>query len=178
MAGLASGDQGPWLSPYELDEVRRKVPMVYVEALPLRLGHDGDLEAVGMLLTATEHGGLQRSFVSGRVLYHETLREALTRHLVKDLGAMAFPRLPASLHPFTVAQYFPTPGYGFHDPRQHSVALVYAVPIDGEPTPQDDALDFSWFTPEEAMDPLLLKEMLDGHAQLLTQLLASLGRLG
>lgn len=178
MAGLASGDQGPWLTPFDLDLVRHRVPMAYVEALPLRLAPDGDLEAIGMLLCATEHGGLQRSFVSGRVLYHETLREALTRHILKDLGAMAFPRLPASLHPFTVAQYFPTPGLGFHDPRQHSVALVYAIPIDGEPTPQDDALDFSWFTPDEAMDPLLLKEMVDGHAQLLTQLLASLGRLG
>lgn len=178
MAGLASGDQGPWLTPYDLDLVRRKVPMVYVEALPLRLAPDGDLEAVGMLLCATEHGGLQRSFVSGRVLFHETLREALARHLEKDLGAMAFPRLPASLQPFTVAQYFPTPGYGFHDPRQHSVALVYAVPIEGEPTPQDAALDFSWFTPGEALDPLLQAEMVDGHAQVLNLLLAALGKMG
>jgi len=177
VAGLASGDQGPWLTPYDLDDVRRKVPMVYIEAVPLRLGPDGDLEFVGMLLGATHESGLQRSFVSGRVLFHETLREALTRHLEKDLGAMAFPRLPASLQPFTVAQYFPTPGYGFHDPRQHSVALVYAVPIDGEPAPQDDALDFSWFTPEQSQDPLLQGEMVDGHAQLLNLLLAALGKL-
>lgn len=177
MSGLASGDQGPWLTPYDLDQVRHRVPMVYVEAVPLRVSPDGDLVAVGMLLRASHDSGLQRSFVSGRVLLHETLREALIRHIEKDLGAMAFPKLPAHLAPFTVAQYFPTPGYGFHDPRQHAVALVFAVPLEGEPAPQDDALDFSWFSPEQATDPLLLEEMIDGHAQLLTHFLAATGKL-
>ncbi|HZK04529.1 MAG TPA: DUF4916 domain-containing protein [Actinomycetaceae bacterium] len=176
MSELASGDQGPWLTPYDLENVRRKVPMVYVEAIPIRLASDGDLEAVGMLLRATAENGLQRSFVSGRVLHHETLREALTRHIEKDLGTMAFPRLPASLTPFTVAQYFPTPGYGFHDPRQHSVALVYAVPLGGEPAPSEDALDFSWFSAAHAFDTTLRAEMVDGHAQLLSALLAAYGK--
>lgn len=176
MSGLASGDQGPWLSPYDLDLVRRKVPMVYVEIIPVRQGADGDLEGVGMLLRASAAAGLQRSFVSGRVLFHETLREALVRHIEKDLGPMAFPRLPATPVPLTVAQYFPTPGYGFHDPRQHSVALVYAVPIEGDPSPSDDALDFSWFTPDHCHDPALQAEMVDGHAQLLCLLLNATGK--
>ncbi len=175
MSGLASGDQGPWLTPYDLDDVRSKVPMVYVEAIPVRLGDDGELEAVGMLLRATADG-LLRSFVSGRVLYHETLREALGRHLEKDLGPVAFPRMPASLTPFTVAQFFPTPGYGFNDPRQHAVALVYAVSLGGDPSPAEDALDFSWFTPEQCHDPALLAEIQDGHAQLLQALLTSFGK--
>lgn len=175
MSGVASGDQGPWLSPYDLEDVRRKVPMVYVEAVPVRLAPDGELEAVGMLLRANAENGLQRSFISGRVLFHESLREALMRHIEKDLGTMAFPRLPATLTPLTVAQYFPTPGYGFHDPRQHSVALVYLVPVDGEPAPSDDALDFSWFTPEQAHDPSLLAEMIDGHAQILATALRACG---
>lgn len=176
MSGLASGDHGPWLSPYDLDDVRRKVPMVYVEAVPVRLSPDGDLEAVGMLLRADTDSGLQRQFVSGRVLFHETLREALMRHIEKDLGPMAFPQLPATLTPATVAQYFPTPGFGFHDPRQHSVALVYIVPISGEAKPSDNTLDFSWFTPEEAFDPALQAEMIDGHAQLLQTVLQTCGK--
>lgn len=176
MSGLASGDQGPWLTPHVLDEVRRRVPMVYVEVIPLRLGPDGDLEAVGMLLRATAENGLQRSFVSGRVLFHESLRQALTRHIEKDLGTMAFPRLPANLTPLTVAQYFPTPGSSFYDPRQHAVSLVYAVPLVGAPTPSEDALDFSWFTPEQAHDPALLGEMVDGHAQLLLTVLNVFGK--
>ena len=36
-----------------------------------------------------------RTFVSGRVMYRETVRAALLRHLEKDLGPLAFPQLPA-----------------------------------------------------------------------------------
>ena len=32
---------GPWLSPEDLESVRRKVPMVYVTAVPVRLDTDG-----------------------------------------------------------------------------------------------------------------------------------------
>lgn len=174
MSGLASGDQGPWLDPFELDEVRRKVPMVYVEVVPVRLGPDGELQSVGMLLRASEFG-LQRSFVAGRVLFHESLRQALARHIEKDLGTMAFPRLPASLTPFTVSQYFPNPGFGLHDPRQHAVALAYMIAIDGEPSPSDDALDFSWFSPAMCREDMLTDEMAPGHVHLLRHVLAAAG---
>lgn len=174
MSGLASGDQGPWLDPFELEQVRRKVPMVYVEAVPVRLAADGSLTSVGMLLRAPDIG-LQRSFVAGRVLLHESLRDALARHLEKDLGAMAFPRLPGSLTPFTVSQYFPDPGFGLHDPRQHAVALAYMIPLDGEPAPQDDALDFSWFSPAMCREEMLTDEMAPGHVHLLRHVLAITG---
>ena len=174
MAGLASGDQGPWLDPFELDEVRGKVPMVYVEVVPVRLASNGELQSVGMLLRASDVG-LQRSFVAGRVLFHETLRRALSRHIDKDLGTMAFPRLPGSLTPFTVSQYFPTPGFGLHDPRQHAVALAYMVALDGDPSPSDDALDFSWFSPAMCREEMLTDEMAPGHVQLLRHVLAITG---
>jgi len=175
MSGLASGDESPWLPPYELDSIRSKVPMVYVEAIPIRLSPTGALEDVGMLLRASHNGELQRAFVSGRVLYQETVREALVRHLDKDLGPVAMPRLPAVLTPFTVAEYFPTPGYGFHDPRQHAVALVYAIPVDGDPAPSDDALDFSWIPVEDCKNPLWELDMVPGHAALLAHLLTISG---
>lgn len=175
VSGLASGDQGPWLDPFELDTIRSKVPMTYVEVVPVRLASDGELISVGMLLRASEFG-LQRSFVAGRVLFHETLRQALARHIEKDLGAMAFPRLPAVLTPLTVSEYFPTLGVGLHDPRQHAVALAYAVPLDGDPSPSDDALDFSWFSPAMCREQMLTNELADGHVHLLKILLASTGK--
>lgn len=175
MSGLASGDESPWLPPYELENIRSKVPMVYVEAIPIRVGSSGELHAVGMLLRASHHGELQRAFVSGRVLYQETLREALARHLDKDLGPMALPRIPTVLAPLTVAEYFPTPGYGFHDPRQHAVSLVFAIPVDGEPAPSDDALDFSWIPVEDCKNPLWELDMVPGHAALLSHLLTITG---
>lgn len=174
MSGLASGDESPWLPPYELDEIRSKVPMVYVEAIPVRLNADGGLALIGTLLRINE-AGLQRSFVAGRVLYQENLREALVRHLEKDLGVMALPRIGPSLVPFAVNEYYPTPGFGFHDARQHAVALAYVVVLDGDVAPADDALDFSWFTPAEAADPMLHMDMEPGHAHLLRKLLIDSG---
>lgn len=174
MSGLASGDESPWLPPYELEEIRSKVPMVYVEAIPVRLNADGSLALIGTLLRING-AGLQRSFVAGRVLFQESLREALVRHLEKDLGELALPRLSPTLVPFAVNEYHPTPGFGFHDARQHAVSLAYVVVIDGDVAPCDDALDFSWFTPQQATDPMLHLDMEPGHAYLLRKLLADSG---
>ena len=114
--------------------------------------------------------------MSGRVLYHERVRDALLRHLEKDLGPLALPRIPPSPQPFTVAEYFPTPGVTpFHDPRQHAVSLAYVVPVEGDCAPQQDALDFSWVTPDEAGRLASLGDMENGHGVLLRQALAHLG---
>src|SRR5690625_5709458 len=72
-------------------------------------------------------------------MYHERLRDAIARHIDKDLGSMALPRIPTSLVPFTVAEYFPTPGITpYHDPRQHAVSLAYIVPVEGDCQPSQD----------------------------------------
>jgi ADP-ribose pyrophosphatase YjhB (NUDIX family) len=114
--------------------------------------------------------------VSGRVLYHERVRSALLRHLEKDLGPLALPRVPLAPQPFTIAEYFPTPGVTpFHDPRQHAVSLAYVVPVEGDCAPQQDALELTWFTPEEARDERLLAEMTGGQGTLLQQGLAYMG---
>jgi ADP-ribose pyrophosphatase YjhB (NUDIX family) len=112
------------------------------------------------------------------VLHHERVRDALLRHLEKDLGPVALPRIPTSLQPFTVAEYFPTVGVTpFHDPRQHAVSLAYIVPVTGDCRPRQDALDLVWFSPEEASSPAVLGEMPGGHGALLKQALAHVGRL-
>lgn len=165
-----------WLSREELESARGRLPILYVDAVPVRVDATGAVTSVGLLLRASSGGSINRELVSGRVLYHERVRDALIRHLEKDLGPMCLPRIPASPQPFTVAEYFPTPGVTpYHDPRQHAVSLAFIVPVAGDCEPQQDALDLAWLTPEEASDPGLLADMDGGHGVLLRQALAHLG---
>ena len=154
MSNLELGRNTGWLSREELDFAREKLPILYVDAVPVRVDDRGAVLAVGVLLRLGEDGSVCRELVSGRVLHHERVRDALLRHIEKDLGPMALPRVPASPQPFTVAEYFPTPGVTpFHDPRQHAVSLAFVVPVAGDCAPQNDALDLTWLTPDQALDP-------------------------
>jgi ADP-ribose pyrophosphatase YjhB (NUDIX family) len=165
-----------WLSPEELESARAQMPILYVEAVPVRVDDTGEVTQIGLLLGIGPDGTVSRTLVSGRVLHHERIRDALLRHLEKDLGPVALPRIPASLQPFTVAEYFPTEGITpFHDPRQHAVSLAYVVPVTGDCRPRQDALDLVWFTPEEAASPVVQQEMPGGHGILLKQALAHVG---
>src|SRR6476661_7867588 len=146
MTELTTATGGGMLSREEMDAARERLPIVYVDVVP------------------------------GRVLYHERIRAALLRHMEKDLGPLALPRIPPAPQPFTVAEYFPTPGVTpFHDPRQHAVSLAYVVPVEGDCAPQQDALELTWFTPVEARDPAVLAEFENGQSTLLLQALAHLG---
>src|SRR3954452_7720937 len=110
-----------WLSREEMDAARERLPILYVDAVPVRVDDHGVVTAVGMLLRIGEDGQVKRALVSGRVLCHERVRLALLRNLEKALGPLALPRVPTSPQPFTIAEYFPTPGVTpFHDPRQHA----------------------------------------------------------
>ncbi|PPF15627.1 DUF4916 domain-containing protein [Rathayibacter sp. AY1A4] len=167
-----------WLSDDELAEIRRRLPLLYVEAVPVRVDGLGQVTEVGVLLRATPSGQITRTIVSGRVMYGETLRDALFRHLEKDLGPMAFPLLPASPLPFHVAEYFPMPGMGpFTDDRQHAVSLAYVVPVTGTCDPRQDALELTWMTPGEACSDAISAEMEGGRGALIRAALASVGRL-
>jgi ADP-ribose pyrophosphatase YjhB (NUDIX family) len=167
-----------WLSPEELERVRLRIPLLYVEAVPVRVDGSGIVTEVGILLRANDVGEITRTIVSGRVLHGETLRDALYRHLEKDLGPMAFPQLPPSPVPFTVAEYFPIPGLGpYHDDRQHAVSLAYVVPVTGTTDPRQDALELTWMTPEEAASEAVSSEMEGGRGALVRAALASVGRL-
>ena len=142
----------------------------------MRVDDRGQVTAIGLLLRVSDDGRIMRELVSGRVLHHERLRDAILRHVEKDLGPMALPRVPVSPQPFTIAEYFPTPGVTpFHDPRQHAVSLAFVVPVAGDCAPQNDSLDLTWLTPEQALDPGLQAEMDRGHGVLLRQALAHLG---
>ncbi len=167
-----------WLSEVELAESRRRLPMLYVEAVPVRTDGSGQVSEVGILLRSTPLGEMTRTIVSGRVRYGETVRDALFRHVENDLGPMAFPLLPLQPLPFTVAEYFPIPGISaYHDDRQHAVSLAYVVPVTGTCEPRQDALEVTWFSPEEAASDAVAAEMEGGRGTLVRMALASLGLL-
>jgi ADP-ribose pyrophosphatase YjhB (NUDIX family) len=166
-----------WLPPEELEEVRERAPIVYVEAVPVRVGHLGAIERVGLLLRHRPDGTISRAIVSGRVLRGETIREALWRNLAKDLGPEALPQLPPSPSPFTVAEYFPDDarGTGYVDPRQHAISLVYVVPVEGECEPAQDTLELIWLPPDDAVSPGVAAEMTSGQDRLVRLALAHTG---
>ncbi|MGC5014939.1 NUDIX hydrolase family protein [Streptosporangium sp. DT93] len=165
-----------WLSPDELASARERMPILYVDAVPVRLDEAGVVTHVGLLLRIGADGAVSRALVSGRVLLHERVRDALMRHLEKDLGPTALPQVPASPQPFTIAEYFPSPGVTpYHDPRQHAVSMAYVVPVTGDCRPRQDALDLVWFTPREASSPMVQQEMTGGQGVLLKQALAHVG---
>jgi ADP-ribose pyrophosphatase YjhB (NUDIX family) len=180
MASVRTPDPNPgWLSEFALDETRSRVPILYVEAVPVRVDALGQVEHVGLLLRGSASGEMTRTLVSGRVFHGESVREALLRNLEKDLGPTAFPRLPPSTLPFTVAEYLPFPGVTpLHDPRQHAVALVYVVPVTGECDPRQDALELTWLTPEEALVPEVINDLEGGRGALLQQALTHMGAAG
>jgi len=159
-----------------LSDVRDRVPLVYVDAVPVRVDEEGNVTHVGMLLRQAADGSISRMVVSGRVMLNERIREALIRHLEKDLGPLALPRIPPEPAPFTVVEYFQDPTVsGFHDPRHHAVSLAYVVPVSGECQPTQQALELTWFTPTEAVSDRVRREMTGGHDRLIRLALASVG---
>jgi hypothetical protein len=154
------------------------VPLVYVDAVPVRVDVAGQVTHVGLLLRPRPDGTISRTVVSGRVLHGELVRSALIRHLEKDLGPVALPRVPPSPAPFTVAEYFPDPTVtGYHDPRHHAISLAFVVPVDGDCQPSQESLDLAWVTPEEAVSDAVRLEMAGGHDRLVTLALAHTGTL-
>ncbi|PST49521.1 DUF4916 domain-containing protein [Bifidobacterium callitrichos] len=162
--GSGHGNPPGWLDPADINRARSQMPIAYVEIVPVRTDEFGRIAQIGSLLRVTEDGSIERAVISGRVLFHETLREAIARNVAKDLGDIALPVLPINLQPFTVAEFFPTPGLSeYFDPRQHAIALCYIVPIAGDCRPQDETLDVEWVNPHSEMLDKFLAQMTNGH---------------
>ena len=162
--GSGHGNPPGWLDPADINRARSQMPIAYVEIVPVRTDEFGRIAQIGSLLRVTEDGSIERALISGRVLFHETLREAIARNVAKDLGDIALPVLPINLQPFTVAEFFPTPGLSeYFDPRQHAIALCYIVPIAGDCRPQDETLDVEWVNPHSEMLDKFLAQMTNGH---------------
>ena len=171
------GNPPGWLPSDEINRVRREIPIPYVVVVPVRTDDLGRVAQIGSLLRVTDDGGIERTLIAGRVLYHESLREAVARNVAKDLGDIALPQLPISLQPFTVAEFFPTPGLSdYYDPRQHAIALCYVVPIAGDCKPQDETLDVEWVDPSGDMLDTFVGQMANGYGTIVRQALAWTGK--
>lgn len=178
MSEIETTTDNTWLSKDELEAVRAHLPIVYVEAVPVRVDGLGNVTEIGLLLRQAADGTISRLIVSGRVLHGELVRDALLRHCEKDLGPLALPRIPVTPAPFTVVEYFPDPRVtGYHDPRQHAVSLVFVVPVDGDCEPTQQALDLAWYTPAEVVSPQVIGQMTGGQDRLLRHALAHVGQL-
>ena len=97
-----------WLSDEELAQVRRRLPILYVEAVPVRLDGMGIVTEVGALLRVNPAGSITRTLVSGRVMYGETLRDDDRQH--------------------AVSLAFVVPVTGTCDPRQDALELTWLTP--------------------------------------------------
>ncbi|OZG50634.1 DUF4916 domain-containing protein [Bombiscardovia coagulans] len=169
-----SGQGNPpgWLNAEEINWARAKLPLSYVEVVPARIDTAGCVKQVGTLLCVDDDGNIERTLITGRIRYHETIREALTRNISKDLGELALPVLPPSPVPFTVAEFFPTPGTSeYYDARQHAIALCYLVPMAGDCKSQDETLDVEWVDPHNETLDIFIRQMQGGHEKILQQAL-------
>lgn len=165
-----------WLSREDLDNARERLPIVYLNIVPVRTDPHGAATHIGLLLAPTPDGSFGQSIITGRVYYGERLRSALNRHIEKDLGPVSLPRVPASLTPFGVFEYFPDPAVsGLHDPRQHAIALGYAVPVAGDCRPSQQALDLQWLPVAAATPDYLARELGGGQHLVVLAALAHLG---
>ena len=171
------GNPPGWLPSDEINRMRHEIPIPYVVVVPVRTDDLGRVAQIGSLLRVTDDGGIERTLIAGRVLYHESLREAVARNVAKDLGDIALPQLPISLQPFTVAEFFPTPGLSdYYDPRQHAIALCYVVPIAGDCKPQDETLDVEWVDPSGDMLDTFVGPLANGYGTIVRQALAWTGK--
>jgi ADP-ribose pyrophosphatase YjhB (NUDIX family) len=178
VSDIDTATDNTWLSSDDMQVVRAQLPIVYVEAIPVRVDGLGHVTEIGLLLRQAADGTISRLIVSGRVKYGERIRDALMRHCEKDLGPLALPQIPPATAPFTVAEYFPDPKVtGYHDPRQHAVSLVFIVPVDGDCEPTQEALDLAWFTPAQVVTLEVIGQMTGGQDRLLRLALAHVGQL-
>ena len=54
-----------WLSPEHLEQVRAQMPIVYVEAVPVRVDDLGNVTKIGLLLRQAANGSISRLVIQG-----------------------------------------------------------------------------------------------------------------
>jgi hypothetical protein len=138
-----------WIPDADWARIQHQVPIACVDVLPVRPGDapGAAILEVGLIHRLTPDPGPRWCLVGGRILFEETLAEALERQVLVTLGPEAHARSLTGDHPLYVAQYAPTPRPGFErDPRQHAIGLTYAAFLEGTVRPTGEALDFRWFS--------------------------------
>jgi len=137
-----------WLPPSRWRLVQASVPIVCVDVLPVRVSRRTPhiVEAIGLILRDTPRGRRRWCLIGGRLLYGESLRDAIGRQIGETLGSQVRIHLRRDQQPLYIAQYSPLKTKSFSlDPRQHAVGLTYASEITGSPAPQGEAVAYEWF---------------------------------
>lgn len=135
-----------WLREDEWLDAERNLPILCVDALPVKMNGKGRNIQVGLILRETPHQGIRWCLLGGRVLRGESLREALYRQWNSALGgSLSLGNLWQEAP--KVIEYHPDslPGRP-HDPRKHAVSITYAISTEGVGlTTGPEAIDFRWF---------------------------------
>ncbi len=135
-----------WLSDADWKRVQDSVPVACVDVLPVQMGLGGGIARVGLIYRGTPHQGMRWCLVGGRLWRNELFSEAVGRQVRETLGAKVRFEIGTEAQPTYVAQYFTfLREAGLLDPRQHAVAMVFVVVMDGEITPAGEAAAFRWF---------------------------------
>jgi ADP-ribose pyrophosphatase YjhB (NUDIX family) len=126
-------------------QVQKLVPIACVDVLALRK-HSGKSTEIGLILRDTPHQGRRWCLVGGRIYINESFQSALDRQIHETLGGKVQWISKEPAHPIFVAEYFSTQVRGaLYDPRQHAVALTFAIEIRGPVEIGGEAIDFRWF---------------------------------
>lgn len=137
--------------------IEQSMPIACVDFVPVR--HvEGRIE-IGLILRDSPFGRVW-CHLGGRIARGESIADALQRHSRDTLDTDMI--LDLDPQPSYVYQWFPPedrPESAQHfrhgeDPRKHSVGLSFTTQLAGDPRPRNEALDFSWFSPNAIPEPL------------------------
>lgn len=95
------GNPPGWLASDEINRMRGEMPIPYVLVVPVRTDDLGRVSQVGSLLRVSDDGSIERTLIAGRVLYHESLREAVGAQYRQGFGrycAAAVAGEPTAVH--------------------------------------------------------------------------------
>lgn len=130
----------------QYNQVVDSVPIVCVDMVPIKIENGKYYFGVIERNTGPEIGKL--ALVGGRIYRDETITEAIKRTLATDLGINDFSFYQCEdSKPIIVKQYMQkseVDGDYLYDPTKHAVALTYAITINGDLHPANEASDFVW----------------------------------
>ena len=134
-------------------QVETALPIACVDVLPVQLDTNSRITAIGLILRVTHVGERKWCLVGGRVLYEETLREAIARQITSTLGDHTEYGVLNGERPVTVAQYAPSGSPRFlRDPRKHAIGITYLATLAGDVRTCGEALAFRWFTRDSTVE--------------------------
>jgi ADP-ribose pyrophosphatase YjhB (NUDIX family) len=138
-----------WLDPADWKWVQDHVPVACVDVIPVLTDRSTlTICQVGLIHRDTPHQGRRWCLCGGRLWRNESFADAAARQLRETLGGGIRFTVDFDTPPLHVTQYFTDPvPHGWLDPRQHAVAAVFIVAIQGEVVPGGEAHGFDWFAP-------------------------------